>query len=61
MSNLGRSIGKKATRATLRHSVRGVVSKVKRQPLRSATLLTTGGLAGCVAGWVAGRKTASGS
>jgi hypothetical protein len=29
----------------------------QRQPLRSATLLTVGGLIGATAGWVAGRKT----
>jgi len=62
MTSLGRSIGKKATKATLRHSVRGVASKAQRQPLRSATLLSVGGVFGGVfgaaAGWVAGRKTA---
>lgn len=58
MATLGRTIGKKATKATLRHSVRGVASKAQRQPLRSATLLSMGGLFGAAAGWVAGRKTA---
>jgi len=62
MTSLGRSIGKKATKATLRHSVRGVASKAQRKPLRSATLLSVGGVFGGVfgaaAGWVAGRKTA---
>lgn len=59
MNSVGRKLGKKATKATLRHSVRGVVSKAQRQPLRSATLLTAGGVMGLTAGWVAGRKTAS--
>ncbi|HTX09768.1 MAG TPA: hypothetical protein VME22_14200 [Solirubrobacteraceae bacterium] len=62
MATLSRTLGKKATKATMRHSVRGVASKAQRKPLRSATLLGTGGLLGGVlggaAGWLAGRKTA---
>jgi hypothetical protein len=58
MTRLGRTIGKKATRATVRHSVRGVVSKAQRKPLRSAGLLGIGGVVGATAGWFAGRKTA---
>jgi uncharacterized protein YfiM (DUF2279 family) len=58
MNSLGRKLGKKATKATLRHSVRGLVSKAQRRPFRSATLLTAGGVVGLTAGWVAGRKTA---
>ncbi len=58
MKTLGRTIGKKATKATVRHSVRGVASKAQRKPLRSATLLSVGGLLGVTAGWLAGRKTA---
>lgn len=59
MSKLGRSAGKKATKATVKHSARGLSSKAKRQPLRSATLLSLGGAIGVAVGWVAGRKTAS--
>ena len=40
MKSLGRTIGKKATKATVRHSVRGVASKAQRKPMRSATLLS---------------------
>jgi len=58
MANLTRKLGKKATKATVRHSVRGVASKAQRKPLRSATLLSMGGLVGAAAGWLAGRKTA---
>jgi len=57
MSNITNFIGKKAAKATFRHSVRGVASKAQRQPLRSATLLSVGGLVGAVSGWLAGRKT----
>jgi hypothetical protein len=57
MTNIRNSLGKKAAKATLRHSVRGVASKAQRQPLRSATLLSVGGLLGATAGWLAGRKS----
>jgi hypothetical protein len=60
MSSIGNKIGKRAARATLRHSVRGVMSKAKRQPFRSATLLGTGGVIGVTAGWIAGRRSAGG-
>ena len=59
MSKLGRSVGKKATKATVKHSARGVSSKAKRRPLRSASLLSVGGAVGATIGWFAGRKTAS--
>jgi hypothetical protein len=57
MTNIRNALGKKAAKATIRHSVRGVASKAQRQPLRSATLLSVGGLVGATAGWLAGRKS----
>lgn len=54
---IGKTIGRKAAKATFRHSVRGFASKAQRRPLRSAGLLGAGGLIGAVAGWFAGRKT----
>jgi len=56
--NVGKTLGKKATKATLRHSVRGLASKAQRKPLRSVSLLSIGGVIGATAGWLAGRKTA---
>jgi hypothetical protein len=52
-----KTVGKKAAKATFRHSVHGFVSKAQRQPLRSVSLLSAGGLIGAAAGWFAGRKT----
>jgi hypothetical protein len=37
--------------------VRGVASKAQRKPLRSASLLSIGGVVGLTAGWLVGRKT----
>lgn len=58
MPNLGRTVRKRATKATVRHSVRGFASKAQRQPLRSASLISVGGVVGATAGWFAGRRTA---
>ena len=58
MAKLGRKLGKKATKATVRHSVRGVSAKAQRKPMRSATLLGVGGFVGVITGFFAGRKTA---
>jgi hypothetical protein len=58
MAKLGWTIGKKATKATARHSVRGVAAKAQRKPLRSASLVTIGLAVGVATGWVAGRFTA---
>ena len=59
MAKLGRNVGKKATKATVKHSVRGLASRAKRQPLRSVSLLSVGGVVDATVGWFAGRKTAS--
>jgi hypothetical protein len=59
MPKLGRTVGKKATKATVKHSARGLSSKAKRQPLRSFSLLSVGGAVGATLGWFAGCKTAS--
>ena len=59
MTQFRKNLGKKAVKATARHSYRGLASTAQRQPLRSASLLTAGGVVGLVTGWFAGRKTAS--
>ncbi len=57
MSAFTRTLGRKATKATVRHSVRGLSAKAQRKPLRSVSLLSLGGLVGGTAGWFAGRRT----
>jgi hypothetical protein len=59
MTSIRKNLGKRAAKATVRHSWRGFAAKAQRQPLRSATLLSAGGLVGLVTGWLAGRKTSS--
>jgi hypothetical protein len=60
MASLSTVLTKKATKATIRHSLHGIASKAQRQPLRSATLLSIGGLIGAATGWIAGRRAGSG-
>lgn len=57
MASITSFLGKKAAKATVRHTVRGVASKAQRQPLRSAALLSVGGVLGAVSGWLAGKKS----
>lgn len=55
MSAIKRTIGRKAAKSTVKHSVRGVASKAGRTSMRSVTLLTAGALLGAIAGWLIGR------
>jgi hypothetical protein len=41
---------RKATKATAKHSAHGAASKLKRDPLRTTTLLALGGVLGFLAG-----------
>jgi hypothetical protein len=58
MSAIKNTIARKAVKVTAKHSARGTASKLKRDPLRAATLLGLGGAIGALAGWMAGRSTA---
>jgi hypothetical protein len=55
------SIARKAMKLTAKHTAHGTASKLKRDPVRTATLLGVGGALGAVAGWMAGRTTATAS
>jgi hypothetical protein len=49
-------IGIKATKAAAKHSAHGLSAKARRQPLRSAGLVSAGVVLGLGAGWAAGRN-----
>jgi hypothetical protein len=49
-------LGRKAVKATVRHSVRGTAAKARREPPRTLTLLGAGILLGAIAGWLLGRR-----
>lgn len=59
MPSIKSTIARRAVKATARHSAHGTASKLRRRPLRAATLLALGALLGAVAGWAAGRGTAA--
>jgi hypothetical protein len=61
MSAIKNTLARKAMKATARHSAHGTASKLRRDPVRTVTLLGLGGAIGAVAGWMAGRNTAAAS
>ena len=60
MSAIKNSIARKAAKAAVKHTAHGTASKLKRDPMRTATLLGIGGAVGGLAGWVA-RSAAGGA
>jgi hypothetical protein len=57
---LKRALARKVVKSTARHTVHGTASKLSREPIRAAALLTVGGVAGGLAGWRLGRGGGSG-
>jgi len=53
------TIARKVAKSAAKHTAHGTASKLKRDPMRTATLLGLGGALGAVAGWMAGRTAAS--
>ncbi|HEV7770434.1 MAG TPA: hypothetical protein VGO66_07225 [Solirubrobacterales bacterium] len=49
-----KTVTRKAAKAAAKHTARGTASKLKRNPVRAATLIGLGGIIGAVAGWIAG-------
>lgn len=47
---------RKVAKTAAKHTAHGTASKLKRNPMRAATLLGLGGALGAVAGWMAGRS-----
>jgi hypothetical protein len=54
-ARLRSAIAKRAARAAVRHSARGIAAKLRRRPVRTARLLGAGAAVGAAAGWLAGR------
>ena len=55
------TLARKAAKAAAKHTAHGTASKLRRDPMRTATLLGLGGALGAVAGWIAGRTTGAAS
>ncbi|HKF82131.1 MAG TPA: hypothetical protein VKB23_04130 [Solirubrobacterales bacterium] len=60
MPSVKKLVARKAAKSAARHTAHGTLSKLKRDPVRAATLLGLGGVIGAVAGWTAAR-TANGT
>jgi hypothetical protein len=56
MSHIKSTLARKAVKVAAKHTAHGTASKLKRDPMRAATLLGLGGAVGAVAGWIAGRS-----
>lgn len=52
-------IGRKAVKATVRHSMRGTAAKARRKPARAITLLGIGTALGLVSGWLLAKRTSA--
>jgi membrane protein YqaA with SNARE-associated domain len=59
MSSIKKAIARKAVKSTAKHTAHGTASKLKRSPIRAATLVGIGCTAGLVAGWALGHTAAS--
>ena len=58
MPGIKKSLTRKAAKSAAKHTAHGTASKLKRNPLRTMTLLGLGGAVGALAGWMAGRSAA---
>lgn len=56
-SSLKSAIASKVVKATAKHTAHGTAAKLKRDPVRTSTLLAVGGALGAAAGWLAARGT----
>lgn len=59
MPSIKQAIARKAVKSTAKHTAHGTAAKLKRQPVRTATLLGVGCLTGGIAGWALARGTGS--
>jgi len=55
------TLARKVAKSAAKHTAHGTASKLKRDPMRTATLLGLGGALGAVAGWMAGRTAGAAS
>jgi uncharacterized protein YcfJ len=49
-------LARKAVKTTAKHTAHGTVSRLKRKPARTTTLIGIGALVGGLLGWMFGRK-----
>jgi len=59
MSNLKTKLARKAVKSTAKHTAHGTGSKLRRDPVRTSTLLAFGCAVGVAIGWVVGNRPAA--
>ena len=57
MTSIKTKLAGRAVKKTARHTAHGTASKLRRDPLRSSTLLAIGGLVGFLVGRLIGQVT----
>ena len=56
MTKVKKKLARKAVKSTAKHTAHGATSKLKREPLRSVTLLAVGCTIGALAAWMLSRS-----
>jgi len=59
MPSIKKAVTRKAVKSTAKHTAHGTAAKLKRQPVRAATLLGVGCVTGGIAGWALARNASS--
>lgn len=59
MSAIKKSLTRKVAKVAAKHTAHGTASKLRRDPVRTVTLLGVGSAIGAAAGWMAGRSATS--
>lgn len=57
MAKVKRKLARKAAKSTAKHTAHGTASKLKREPIRAATLLGVGILIGALVAWLLARAS----
>lgn len=57
MAKVKRKLARKAVKSTAKHTAHGTASKLKREPVRTATLLGVGVFIGAFVAWLLGRDS----
>lgn len=59
MASIKKSLARKAVRSTAKHTAHGTAAKLKRQPVRGATLFGLGALVGALVSQIVSRMAST--
>jgi hypothetical protein len=60
MAQIKKKLARRVVSSTAKHTVHGTASKLKRDPVRAATLLAVGAIIGACGAWLLGRGAGAG-